>query len=140
MAPDQPISGLSFPADTFQKLAPQSFLRRHLQHQPAPTRPSARHPDAFRPPSLHAAALAHAHGSAVVRTGDTAVVCGVRAEVLDLAAGARLARHRVGGSHGDDDDGDDDDDDDDEVRTHSLLVPNLELGTLRRRDGTEMAG
>jgi exosome complex component RRP43 len=37
-------------------------------------------------PTLHPNALAHAHGSAVIRSGDTAVVCGVRGEILGLNA------------------------------------------------------
>jgi len=116
--------GLSFPAQTFQKLSPNSYLLRHLQAK-EPTRPSVRTPEAFRSPTLHTNALSHAHGSAVVRTGDTAVVCGVRGEILSLTHGEGRTKGRivvqredVTGNTGDE-----------EIKIHSLLVPNLELGT-----------
>ena len=118
------MMGLSFPPQTFQKLAPQSFLHRHLQNM-QPTRPSSRAPDEFRQPTVHTNALSHAQGSAVVRNGDTAVVCGVRGEILGLVHGegrqrGKIVVQRSGGR--------DDADPDAEIRTHSLLVPNLELG------------
>ncbi|KAA8910785.1 ribosomal protein S5 domain 2-type protein [Sphaerosporella brunnea] len=120
--------GLSFPAATFQKLSPSSYLQRHLQCTPA-TRPSGRSPSTFRPATLHTNALSHAHGSAVVRTGDTAVVCGVRGEILALTSGegrtrGRIVVERVGVEDGEDV----------EVKTHALVVPNLELGTGCSRD------
>ncbi|KAF8243973.1 hypothetical protein K440DRAFT_28673 [Wilcoxina mikolae CBS 423.85] len=122
--------GLSFPAQTFQKLSPNSYLLRHLQAK-EPTRPSARAPEAFRSPTLHTNALSHAHGSAVVRTGDIAVVCGVRGEILGLIRGEGRTRGRVVverndrvGTSGEDE----------EIKTHALLVPNLELGTGCSRD------
>jgi exosome complex component RRP43 len=75
-------------------------------------------------PSLHTNALSHAHGSAVVRTGDTAVVCGVRGEVLPLTHGEGRTRGKmVVERHGAIADADA------EVKTHALVVPNLELGT-----------
>ncbi|KAG6991408.1 hypothetical protein G7Y79_00052g087480 [Physcia stellaris] len=72
---------LSFPAQTFAKLAPIPFLHAHLKSSPS-RRPSGRRPSETRPPSLHTGSLSHASGSAVVRIGDTAVVCGIRAEIL----------------------------------------------------------
>lgn len=130
---------LSFPAQTFAKLAPIPFLHAHLTHATGPHRPSGRKPSECRPPTLHTGSLSHASGSAVVRIGDTAVVCGIRAEILntkDVAdwkhpaitprsadsvaqerhedAGARRKRRKVEA---------------DEIARLNLLVPNVELST-----------
>lgn len=123
--------GLSFPAQTFQKLSPNSYLLRHLQSTP-PTRPSHRAPDAFRAPSLHTNALSHAHGSAVMRSGDTAVVCGVRGEILGLTHGEGRTKGKIVVTRNGEVAGVDE-----EIKTHGLLVPNLELGEFgspRARD------
>ena len=79
---------LSFPAATFAKLCPLPYLQAHLS-RPAKyerefLRPSGRSPQAVRPALINVGSLNHACGSAVVRAGDTAVVCGVRGEVLLL--------------------------------------------------------
>ncbi|KAG0137157.1 ribosomal protein S5 domain 2-type protein [Tuber indicum] len=131
LPPPPPPNPLSFPPATFQKLAPKIFLERHLQSTPA-TRPSGRNPDTFRTPSLHTNSLSHAHGSAVVRTGDTAVVCGVRGEVLSLAAGTggRIVVLRTG----EDGRGKNGEGEGDEVRERGLVVTNLEMGTGCSRD------
>ncbi|MCJ1396419.1 hypothetical protein MMC18_009309 [Xylographa bjoerkii] len=81
MAIADPPTPLSFPPLTYAKLSPGPFLHAHLTSTP-PLRPNTRAPSAFRPLTTHTGSLTHAHGSAVVRIGDTAVVCGVRAEVL----------------------------------------------------------
>ena len=76
---------LSFPRATFAKLSPRPFLLAHLQpSSPSTTilRPNGRHLDEFRAPAVHTGSLTHANGSAVVRIGDTTVVCGVRGEIL----------------------------------------------------------
>ena len=73
--------GLSFSRETFAKLTPGPFLHAHLK-QPNPVRPNGRSLDEFRKPTVNTGSLTHSNGSAVVRNGDTAVVCGVRAEVL----------------------------------------------------------
>ncbi|KAI5820425.1 ribosomal protein S5 domain 2-type protein [Pyronema omphalodes] len=117
--------GLSFSAQTFQKLAPDSFLLRHLQRSP-PTRPSKRAPDEFRSPTLHTGALAHAQGSAVVRVGDTAVVCGIRGEIHALTLGEGRTKGKISVTRNDAVE--------DEIKTHALLVPNLELGTGCSKD------
>jgi len=79
-------SALSFPAPLFRHISPSLYLQRHLVNDP-PIRPSGRALDQHRPFTLTTSSLSHAHGSAVVRTGDTAVVCGVRGEILSLAPG-----------------------------------------------------
>ncbi|MCJ1284838.1 hypothetical protein MMC26_004175 [Xylographa opegraphella] len=114
---------LSFPPLTYAKLSPAPFLQAHLTSTP-PLRPNARAPSTFRPLSAHPGSLTHTHGSAVVRVGDTAVVCGVRAEVLraaDVVAEqpqqqtASGRRRRSDEAH--------------TVAALDLLVPNLELQT-----------
>ncbi|MCJ1319555.1 hypothetical protein MMC15_004891 [Xylographa vitiligo] len=137
MAIADPPQPLSFPPLTYAKLSPAPFLHAHLTAHP-PLRPNTRPPSTFRPLSAHTGSLTHTHGSAVVRIGATAVVCGVRAEVLRADD---VADHRPPPAT------DPDDDDHDEVaRTKTgdrdtarreahtvaalnLLVPNLELQT-----------
>lgn len=130
---------LTFPRATFAKLSPRPFLLAHLQPSgPTSTsttttrpviRPNGRRVDEFRAPAVHTGSLSHADGSAVVRTGDTAVVCGVRAEILratdvpGYADGRRSSsdpaprvppppQHRR-----------------DDIQDLGLLVPNVELST-----------
>ncbi|KAK5115038.1 hypothetical protein LTR62_001735 [Meristemomyces frigidus] len=82
MAKDaSPVPGLAFPRETFAKLTPAPFLHAHLK-QAKPVRPSGRAVGDFREPTINIGSLSHSNGSAVVRLGDTAVVCGVRAEIL----------------------------------------------------------
>lgn len=68
--------------------------------------------------------LSHAHGSAVVRTGDTTVICGVGAEILPAAS---IPNHRPRTREellqGDGRLGRE------ELRDYDLLVPNIELAT-----------
>lgn len=111
---------LSFPRETFARLSPQSYLLAHLQpaSQSSSLRANARAPSAHRPPHIHTGSLTHAHGSAVVRTGDTAVVCGVRGEILlaSDAAGYRSSSANNANTHS-------------EAQALDLLVPNVELAT-----------
>ncbi|KAI5784650.1 ribosomal protein S5 domain 2-type protein [Geopyxis carbonaria] len=125
--------GLSFTAQTFQKLAPSLYLLHHLQSEP-PTRPSLRTPKTFRSPTLHTNALSHAHGSAVVRTGDTAAVCGIRGEILGLTHGEGRMKGKITVQRNTEEGIRAVEDEDEEITTHSLLVPNLELGTGCSRD------
>ncbi|KAI9668682.1 MAG: hypothetical protein M1829_005295 [Trizodia sp. TS-e1964] len=103
---------LSFPRASFAKLSPRPFLLAHLQASSSANSPSlrsnGRRPSEFRTPLIHTGSLTHAHGSAVVRTGDTAAVCGVRAEIL-LASDVALPSSNL--------------------RALNLLVPNVELAT-----------
>ncbi|KAK5174929.1 uncharacterized protein LTR77_000065 [Saxophila tyrrhenica] len=107
-------SGLSFPRETFAKLTPGPYLHAHLK-QPSSIRPNGRQLDEHRIPTVNAGSLTHSNGSAVVRCGDTAIVCGVRAEIL-LASDLPHPPP-------------DDLDDDDLVEHLGILVPNVELST-----------
>ena len=73
---------LTFPALPYAKLAPSSFLSTHLSQPNRPIRPSGRTPLQPRIPLIHTGSLTNAHGSAIVRHGDTAIVCGIRGEIL----------------------------------------------------------
>ncbi|KAL8823135.1 MAG: hypothetical protein Q9191_006143 [Dirinaria sp. TL-2023a] len=73
---------LSFPAQTFAKLSPYPFLYAHLTSPGGPRRPSGRKISECRTPRIHPGSINHASGSAVVRVGDSAAVCGIRGEVL----------------------------------------------------------
>lgn len=104
--------GLSFPRDTFAALTPRPFILGHLQHD---ARPNARPHNGFRRPTINTGSLTHSNGSAVVRLGDTAVVCGVRAEILLASDIPRPTNEDIEENH--------------LVEEIGLLVPNLELST-----------
>ena len=106
--------GLSFPRETFARLTPKPFLHAHLK-QTSPVRPNGRSPDEFRQPTINVGSLTHSNGSAVVRSGDTAIVCGVRAELL-LASDIPHPPN-------------DSTNEDDLIEDLGLLVPNVELST-----------
>lgn len=116
---------LSFPREIFAALSPAPYLLAHLSPQSAKKpslRANGRRPSEFRAPSINTGSLTHCSGSAVVRLGDTAVVCGVRGEILKAsdvpnppdAASAPEAE---------------DEDDSEELSRLGLLVPNIELST-----------
>ncbi|KAK5698464.1 hypothetical protein LTR17_023639 [Elasticomyces elasticus] len=107
-------TGLAFSRETFAKLTPGPFLQAHLQ-QAEPVRANGRSLDAFRTPTINTGSLSHSNGSAVVRIGDTAIVCGVRAEVL-LASDIPNPPC-------------DDFSEDEMIEQMGLLVPNVELST-----------
>ncbi|KAI0546982.1 exosome complex exonuclease RRP43 [Xylaria curta] len=109
----------------YAKLSPHPYLLANLQ-PPNPDTPSSRtngrQPTQARPPSINTASLSHAHGSAVVRTGDTTVICGVRGETL---ATSQIPNYRpiLPGTAAADIASTD------ELRDYDLLVPNIELAT-----------
>ncbi|KAI9737933.1 MAG: hypothetical protein M1834_009303 [Cirrosporium novae-zelandiae] len=119
-----------FTPSILAKLQPTNYLIGHLSHPTPdghPRRPNARKPLEFRPSSTHTGSLSHTNGSAVVRIGDTAVVCGVRAETL-LAAD--VPAYKV--SHTTTEDVADYDVESQashKMRELGLLVPNIELAT-----------
>ncbi|OLN96489.1 Exosome complex component rrp43 [Colletotrichum chlorophyti] len=109
------------PRDTFAKLSPHPFLLANLQ-PPAPAnaaRSNGRAPDEARIPNINTSSLTHANGSAVVRTGDTTVICGIRAETVlacdipNFPTSANHAENRTSS----------------ELKDYDLLVPNIELAT-----------
>jgi len=112
-APASSASALSFSGDTFAKLAPGHYLQAHLR-QSSSLRPNSRQPTQFRTPTINTGSLSHANGSAVVRLGDTAVVCGIRGEIL-LASDIPRPVAEAGN--------------DNALNELGLLVPNLELST-----------
>ncbi|RYP70793.1 hypothetical protein DL769_004856 [Monosporascus sp. CRB-8-3] len=121
-------NGLTLSSATFAKLSPHPYLLANLQPPDASTpsaRTNGRQPRQARQPNVNTSSLSHAHGSAVVRTGDTTVICGVRAETL-LAS--QIPNYRTPGLGGAEDTGDDNNSTD-ELRDYDLLVPNIELAT-----------
>lgn len=139
-------SSTSFAPQTFAKLSPHPFLLANLQpphhagHQqpsssssssppPPSARANGRAPQQPRPVRANLSSLSHAHGSALVRIGDTSVLCGVRGELLPVAhipqwrtPRTRAEREtlsaadiRAEGAA--------------EMRDYDLLVPNIELAT-----------
>lgn len=105
---------LSFPRETFAKLTPRAYLQAHLK-QATPVRPNGRSLEEFRTPTINTGSLTHSNGSAVVRCGDTAIVCGVRAEIL-LASDIPNPRTE-------------DINESALIENLGLLVPNIELST-----------
>ncbi|KAL2023592.1 hypothetical protein VTK56DRAFT_2200 [Thermocarpiscus australiensis] len=144
---------LTFSRPVFAKLSPHPYLLRNLSPAAsaspsdgpasaaaaAAARTNGRAPHEARPFHVNFSSLSHAHGSALVRTGDTTVICGVRGEVLPVE---RIPQFRPRGytttgtdRNDGDGDGDRDRDGDDgrggkeELKDYDLLVPNIELAT-----------
>ena len=125
MAAMAPESVLSFPRETFAKLSPHPYLLAHLQPSSttsAVTRANGRSPTQFRTPHINNGSLTHAEGSAVVRIGDTTVVCGIRGELL-LASNVAGYRVDESGTPPSSRPGYN------EAKELDLLVPNIELAT-----------
>ncbi|GLI80094.1 hypothetical protein PoHVEF18_008444 [Penicillium ochrochloron] len=143
-APSVPPS-LSLPPSQFARLQPHAYLLAHLCPPSASNQPSiranGRAPSQFRVTSANAGSLTHTNGSAVVRIGDTAAVCGVRAELLhteDIAswsvsqASGSNKRRRLadlGGKPSEEEDDEDTEEDRAHIEDLNLLVPNLSLST-----------
>lgn len=130
----------AFTPQTFAKLTPHPFLLANLQQQPpsnssdAPdasavaARTNGRAPHEPRPVHVNASSLSHAHGSAMVRVGDTSVICGVRGEILPAASipqwrAPKTPAERESSNSNPSDEGAR------EMRDYDLLVPNIELAT-----------
>lgn len=116
-------SSLMLSSTTFAKLSPHPFLLANLQPPDPTSTPSARtngrQPRQARPYSINTSSLSHAHGSAVVRSGDTTVICGVRGETLLTSQIPNFRAPQLDGSETNND----------ELRDYDLLVPNVELAT-----------
>lgn len=137
---------LALPPSQFARLQPHAYLLAHLSPPASSSQPSiranGRSPLQFRVTSANSGSLTHTNGSAVVRIGDTAAVCGVRAEILhteDIASWS-VARSGIAdndnkskstGKSGTNGGVEDEDEDKDEshIQDFSLLVPNLSLST-----------
>ncbi|RMZ74319.1 3 exoribonuclease family [Pyrenophora seminiperda CCB06] len=122
-----PPPALVFPRPIFAAVSPHPFLQAHLSaEKKKPVRANGRTSSEYRTPGINTGSLTHSNGSAVVRLGNTSVVCGVRAEILkeaDIAGTYEYAGETTGrDSEGDEDDGE-------EVEGLRLLVPNVELST-----------
>lgn len=111
---ESPNPPRTFPPPVYALLDPPSYLQTHLLQTP-PSRPSSRSPSTFPTPTLHASPLTYTNGSCVARAGDTAVVAGIRAEILD-------AKDIPDPPNEDDDDGE-------KIRKLGLVVANVEIAT-----------
>ncbi|KAL9085905.1 MAG: hypothetical protein Q9165_007388 [Trypethelium subeluteriae] len=129
MADSTSTSILSFPPQTFAALSPSAFLHAHLNptsSQSSSLRPNHRSPIQFRVPNINTSSLSHANGSAVVRLGNTAVVCGVRGEILKAEDIPKTYNDPAKNPAGTDEE---EDLDYTTVQDLGLLVPNIELST-----------
>ncbi|KAI5860721.1 ribosomal protein S5 domain 2-like protein [Durotheca rogersii] len=114
-------SPLTISSATFAKLSPHPFLLANLRPPDSSTpssRTNGRQPSQARPYNINTSSLTHAHGSAVVRTGDATVICGVRGETLLTS---QIPNYRPSQSSSSSDDY--------ELKDYDLLVPNVELAT-----------
>lgn len=127
-APTTSNTPTTFPRSTFAKLSPHPFLLANLaptDNSHPPARTNGRAQTESRVVNVNTGSLSHAQGSAVVRCGDTTVICGVRAEILPVASipnyraleddAGTLAAGTERGRR--------------ELRDYDLLVPNIELAT-----------
>lgn len=111
------LNSLLLPRATFAKLSPTPYLTAHLQPlDPSlpPIRPDGRSSTTFRIPTCTTGSLTHCFGSAVVRLGDTAVVCGIQAEILLASAIPNPPRNAT---------------DPETLAALNILVPNVDLAT-----------
>lgn len=108
-----PEAGLS--RATFAKLSPHPYLLANLDpsDDAPPARSNGRSPTEVRPTTVNLSSLSHAHGSAVVRMGDTTVICGVRGETIQTS---NIPHYRESNKET-------------EIKDYDLLVPNIELAT-----------
>ncbi|KAF7312291.1 Semialdhyde-dh domain-containing protein [Mycena indigotica] len=67
-------------AAVFQRLHPHTYLERFVAEK---YRPDGRQFDAWRDVSVNVGSISTADGSALVRLGETTIVCGVKAEIAE---------------------------------------------------------
>ncbi|KAF1925430.1 exoribonuclease family protein [Didymella exigua CBS 183.55] len=129
-AASPPPPALTFPRPIFAAVSPHPFLQAHLSADKSAIRANGRAAHEFRAPGVHTGSLTHCNGSAVVRLGNTSVVCGVRAEILREEDTPGTSAREVSSEEEDDEDADADADADaDEIDALRLVVPNIELST-----------
>ncbi|KAI8818353.1 ribosomal protein S5 domain 2-type protein [Fimicolochytrium jonesii] len=80
VASSSSAGGFSLDADTFKKIHPTEYHRRFLSQG---VRADGRELLRFRKAIVTVGVISTAHGSAMVRLGDTTVICGVKAEVTE---------------------------------------------------------
>jgi len=120
---------LTFPRHIFAKLSPHPYLLRNLSPPDStPVRTNGRAPRDARPFAIHTSSLSHAHGSALVRAGDTTVICGVRGELLPVTSIPNF-RPENPSLTPDNDENEHDKAGAAELKDYDLLVPNIELAT-----------
>ncbi|KAF0931963.1 hypothetical protein E2562_007464 [Oryza meyeriana var. granulata] len=71
--------------EAYRRLFPLGFLERHIRES---VRPDARRPDGARPTTVALGAVSSAHGSALVRLGDTAMLASIKLEVMSPSSEA----------------------------------------------------
>uniref|UniRef100_A0A453HDU7 Ribosomal RNA-processing protein 43 n=1 Tax=Aegilops tauschii subsp. strangulata TaxID=200361 RepID=A0A453HDU7_AEGTS len=69
--------------EAYRRLFPLAFLERHLRES---VRPDARRLAEARPTTVALGAVSSAHGSALVRLGDTAMLASIKLEVMSPPA------------------------------------------------------
>ncbi|KAF8602638.1 hypothetical protein BDV93DRAFT_443830 [Ceratobasidium sp. AG-I] len=67
-------------ASTFQRLHPRAYFERFIAEG---YRPDGRKVDSWRDVSVNVGSISTANGSALVRIGDSTIVCGVKAEIAE---------------------------------------------------------
>lgn len=129
-SPKQSTS-LQLPANVASIVAPETYFLSHLQADPS-LRPSGRSVDAFRPIAVTSSSLTNCLGSAVVRHGETAVVCGITPEILyasDVADPPTTRKRRRQDVENSIDAKRRRKQDTDDLAQLHLLVPNVDLNT-----------
>jgi exosome complex component RRP43 len=136
--PNMTPPSLSLPPSQFARLQPHAYLLAHLSPPTATKQPSiranGRTESQFRITSANAGSLTHTNGSAVVRIGDTAAVCGVRAELLhtdDIASWSvsKASDKNPDNSTEQESTRTEEEEDRAHVQDLSLLVPNISMST-----------
>lgn len=79
---------LSFPPDVFARLEPEIYLQRHIENGIRPS--GARRFEDFRPIKAQLGNIKNTIGSALVRAGDSTVVCGITAGVTETIDGGGI--------------------------------------------------
>ena len=67
-------------AQIFQRLHPRAYLERFLAEQ---VRPDGREAEEWRDLFVHVGSISTTDGSALVRLGETTIVCGSKAEIAE---------------------------------------------------------